>query len=67
MRTTLELDRKLLDEISSTTGEKSITKAVDRALRKYLRQERKERLLAALGTRELDLADWYEVRHQERT
>jgi len=67
MRTTLEIDRKLLDETAAETGEKSLSKAVTMALREYLRERRKARLLAALGTHDLDLDDWYEFRHKERT
>ena len=67
MRTTLDLDKKLLEDITIVTGEKTITKAVDRALREFLRQERKKRLIASLGTWNLDLDDWYEYRHSERT
>jgi hypothetical protein len=67
MRTTLELDKKLLEDVSTTTGERTLSKAVTKALREYLRQQRKERLIASLGTRDLDLGDWYEVRHAERT
>ena len=65
MRTTLELDKKLLDDIASVTGEKTLSKAVDHALRDFLRKERKRRLLAALGERDLNLDDAYEFRHQE--
>jgi hypothetical protein len=36
-------------------------------LEEYIRMRRKEKLLAALGTRNLDLDDWYEFRHTERT
>ena len=67
MRTTLDIDKRLLDEVSLMTGEKTLTKAVDKGLREFLRLERKRRLIASLGTWDLDLDDWYEFRHQERT
>lgn len=66
MRTTLEIDDKLLKEAEKLTGEKSPTKAVNRALEEFIHQRRVQRLLAALGSRSLDLDDWYELRHRER-
>ena len=67
MRTTVELDEKLLSEAEKIAGETSPTKVVNRALEEFVRQDRVRRLLASLGTWDLDLDDWYEFRHQERT
>ena len=67
MRTTLDIDVKLLDQIERIVGEKSPSKAVSKALEEYVRQDRARRLIASLGTRDLDLDDWYEFRHMERT
>lgn len=50
MRTTLDIDEKLLEEVVASTGEKSKGKAVNRALAEYLRRRAVERLLAARGS-----------------
>ena len=64
MRTTLDLDGKLLEEVVSLTGEKSKGKAVSKALEEYIRHQRIEELRAMAGT--IDLVDnWYELRHME--
>ena len=64
MRTTLEIDEKLLDEVLTLTEEKSKGKAVSKALREYIRRKRIEELRAMLGT--IDLVDnWYELRHMD--
>ncbi len=67
MRTTIDIERSLLDETAAETGERSPSKAVTAALREFLRERRKARLIAALGTHDLDLDDWNEYRHQERS
>jgi Arc/MetJ family transcription regulator len=67
MRTTLDVDEKLLAKVEEITGEKSPSKAVSKALEEFIRQRRVKRLIASLGTWDLDLDDWYEYRHQERT
>ena len=69
MRTTYTIDPELVREAERLTGEKTASKAINRALDEYIRLKRKEKLLAALaaGTRELDVDDWYEFRHMERT
>ncbi len=64
MRTTLEIDERLLEEVTQLTGEKSKGKAVNRALEEYIRNKRIEELRAMAGT--VDLVDnWYELRHME--
>jgi len=66
MRTTLTIDPKLLDEAIALTGERSKSKAVNKALDEYIRHKRIQELRAMLGT--IDLADdWYELRHMEPT
>jgi Arc/MetJ family transcription regulator len=67
MRTTLELNEKLLTQVEEITGETSLSKAVNKALEEFVKQDRRRRLFASLGTRDLDLADWQEFRHRERT
>jgi Arc/MetJ family transcription regulator len=63
MRTTLTIDPKLLEEVVALTGERSKSKAVSKALAEYIRGKRIEELRAMLGNTELDLDDWYDVRH----
>ena len=64
MRTTLDVDKDLLDEVTSLTGEKSKGKAVSKALREYVRRKRIQELRDMAGT--IDLVDnWYELRHME--
>lgn len=66
MRTTYTIDPHLVEEAERLTGERTPSKAISRALDEYIRLKRKEKLLAALGRRDLDLDDWYEFRHTER-
>jgi Arc/MetJ family transcription regulator len=66
MRTTVDIDERILQDISRRTGEKSLNKAINKALADYLRHDRARRLVASLGTWDLDLDDWYEFRHMER-
>ena len=64
MRTTINIDGGLLEELVKLTGEKSKSKALNKALEEYIRRKRIEELRAALGT--IDLVDnWYELRHME--
>lgn len=64
MRTTLNIDEKLIDEVAKLTGEKNKGKAVNKALEEYIRRKKIEELRAMLGT--IDLVDnWYELRHME--
>ena len=66
MRTTLDIDEGLLEDVLSETAEKSKSRAVNKALEEYLRHLRTQRLLGLQGRLDLDLDDWYEVRHMER-
>ena len=64
MRTTLELDEKLVEAVTELTGVKSKSKAVNKALEEYVRRQRIEELRAMLG--KIDLVDnWYKLRHME--
>lgn len=64
MRTTLDIDEKLLEEVGKLTGEKSKSKAVNKALEEYLRWTAIEGLRSLAG--KIDLIDnWYELRHRE--
>ena len=66
MRTTIDVDDRLLAQVLEITGESSKSKAVNRALEDYVRQERVKGLLALRGKLDLDLDNWYELRHMER-
>jgi len=66
MRTTLEIDEKLLKEVVALTKDKNQGRAVSKALKEFIRQKRLEELLALRGKLRLDLDDWYEFRHMER-
>jgi Arc/MetJ family transcription regulator len=64
MRTTLDIDEKLLAEVVAVTGEKRRSKALNKALEEYIRHKRIEELRGMLG--KIDLVDnWYEIRHME--
>jgi len=67
MRTTIDLDKKLAEEVLEAAGEKSLTKAVNRALVDYVRRRRIEELRAMLGHTDLKMDGWYEARHTERS
>ena len=55
MRTTLEVDEKLLKDVLALTGEKSKGKALNRALREFVRRKRIEEMKALAGS--IDLVD----------
>ena len=49
MRTTLDVDPDLLDAVVETTGERSKSKAVNKALEKYVRRKRVAELREIAG------------------
>ncbi|HLA37793.1 MAG: hypothetical protein A3D89_04090 [Planctomycetes bacterium RIFCSPHIGHO2_02_FULL_52_58] len=55
MRTTLDIDIKLLEEAMRLTGAKSKKETIDVSLKELIRQRRRERLLSRLGRFKLDL------------
>lgn len=57
MRTTLDIDSSLLEEVAEATGEKSKSKAVNEALEGSVRGIAYDRLLAMAGTVEFDV-EW---------
>ena len=64
MRTIVDIEEGLLEELVKLTGEKSKNKALNKAIEEYVRRRRIEELRAMLGT--IDLVDnWYELRHME--
>lgn len=54
MRTTLDIDTKLLEQIIVVTGEKNRGKAVNKVLTEWIRRIRIEELKALAGKIELD-------------
>ncbi len=66
MRTTLDINKGLLEKVVDATGEGSKSKAVNKALSAYDRGIRMKRLLELRGKLDLDLDNWYELRHTER-
>ncbi len=64
MRTTIDLDRKLLDEVVALTKERSKGKAVSKALEDFIRRRKVEELRALSG--KIDLIDnWRELEELE--
>lgn len=49
MRTTLNIDEKLLEEVICETGERDKGRALNKAMAEFLRRKAIERLLAARG------------------
>ena len=50
MRTTLDIDSRLLDSVVSATGEKSKSRAVNSALKEYIRRKHVQELIDSWGT-----------------
>ena len=72
MRTTLDVDRKLLDEVVEVTGERSKSAAVNRALLDYIRRKRVDELREIAGSidlvnnlRELEALELKELEQME--
>ena len=65
MRSTVTLEREVLDELLKETNAKSKASAVREAIREYLRRAKIEKIRSMKGKLEFDLtAD--EIRHHER-
>lgn len=64
MRTTLDLDAELMNEVVRLAGMKTKASAVEAALKEYVRQRRKE-LLLELPARVCLEEDWRELREAE--
>ncbi|WP_339136672.1 MAG: type II toxin-antitoxin system VapB family antitoxin [Candidatus Electrothrix sp. GW3-4] len=63
MRTTLNIDDCLFQDVLSITKAKSKTEAVRTALTEYLRMKRKEKILAMRGN--VDIRDSETLRQEE--
>jgi len=55
MRTTVDLEKRLIDEVVELTGEKSLSKALSKAIEDYIRRKRTAELIAMAG--KIDLVD----------
>ena len=62
MRTTLDIDPKLLEDVVKVTGQQSKTKAVNTALEQYIRRAKIGELRAMAGKFPLD-----DTREEQRT
>ena len=50
MRTTLDIDDKLLESVVDATGEKTKSRAVNAALKEYIRRKQVQELIDSWGT-----------------
>lgn len=64
MRVTAEIPHALIDDLLKATGEKTKTRAICVAIRDYILQKRKEKLLSLSGKIHFDL-DWKEMEEIE--
>ncbi len=62
MRTTLDIDARLLDDVLQATELKTKSKAVEHALRMYLRRWAAKALIASAGQLDLD----YDLNERKR-
>lgn len=65
MRTTLNIDDCLFQDVLIMTKAKSKTEAVRAALTEYLRMKRKEKILAMRGRVDIN-TDWEKLRQEEQ-
>jgi Arc/MetJ family transcription regulator len=64
MRTTLNIEDDLFPELMRLTRARTKTEAVSAALKEYVRQQRKLRLLASRGKMDIE-NNWRELRDME--
>ena len=64
MRATLNIPDELLSEVQKTTGEKSKTKAIVKAMEEFIRQKKIKELIALRGKVKIDY-DWKKEEEQE--
>ncbi|HEY7466575.1 MAG TPA: type II toxin-antitoxin system VapB family antitoxin [Dehalococcoidia bacterium] len=64
MRTTVDIDPKLLEEVERIAGEKTLSKAVTRALEDYVRRRKIEELIALAGKVDIE-ENWRELEELE--
>ncbi len=68
MKTTLELDEKLIQEAMDVIGGKTMRATVELALRELIATRRREELAAMIGTTDFDmtLEDLQELRRKDK-
>lgn len=64
MRTTLNVDEKILDEVISLTGAKNRSQAINWVLEDFVKKKRLQRLLELRGSLHLE-NNWKELREME--
>ena len=64
MRTTVNIDDTLFQDVLNLTNAKSKTEALRTALTEYLRMKRKEKILAMRGRLDIN-SDWEKLRQEE--
>ena len=66
MRTTLNIDEYILFEVMKLTGQKNRSEAIRMALASYLKQQRKNKILALRGKVNI-IDNWQQLRALEKT
>jgi Arc/MetJ family transcription regulator len=64
MRTTLDVDKALLDEAARIAGEANYSKTVNKALAQFVRRQKLEQLRKLIGTSQL-VDNWRELEELE--
>jgi len=64
MRTTLEIDEKLLDDVMRIVGESNKGKAVNRAMAEFIRKRKLQDLKKLIGSKQLE-DNWRELEESE--
>ena len=64
MRTTLNLNDDIIEEVMQLTGAKNRSQAVNEVLKEYVRQRRIQKLLELKGKLQLEV-DWRRLREME--
>jgi len=65
MRSTVTIEKKVLDELVQESGQRSKASAVKVAISEFLRQKKIEKIKAMKGKLKFDKTAW-ELRHYER-
>lgn len=64
MRTTLDINEDVLEDVVKLTNQKNKSKAVEQVLQEYVRRQKIERLISALGSLDME-EDWRRLRDGE--
>ncbi len=64
MRTTLNIDEEVIKQILQITGIKNKSKAVNKILERYVREEKRKKILKMKGKLNLD-DNWKQIREME--